>query len=137
MSRHGEHGFTLIEALVAMVVMSLAIVTMAAATSHAMRAEAASLDHLLAATLADARMNEIASLPLAGLRQFADPRSGRFGDGNERFTWTASVVRTPDSTHLFRALVRVTWSGGSVEVASVLHREPRLGSGEVPWTESP
>jgi len=137
MSRHGERGFTLIEALVAMVVMSLAIVTMAAATSQAMRVEAASLDHLRATSLADARMSEIASLPLAGLRQFADPRSGSFGDGNERFTWTVSVARTPDSTHLLRALVRVTWPEGSVEVASVLHREPRLGSGEVPWTEGP
>jgi prepilin-type N-terminal cleavage/methylation domain-containing protein len=137
MSSAGERGFTLVEALVAMVVMSLAIVTLAAATSQALRVEAATLDHLTAAALADARMSEIAALPIGGLERLAPTRTGRFGDGNERFSWTATVTRVPDSPHLFRTLVRVSWPTGSVEIASVVHREARLGSGEVPWEEGP
>ena len=137
MSRAGNGGFTLIEALVALVVMSLAVVTLAAATSQALCVEAATLDHLTAATLADARMSEITALPLGGLARFNPTRTGRFGDGNERFSWTATVTRVPDSPHLFRTLVRVSWAAGSVEVASVVHREARLGSGEVPWEEGP
>jgi len=131
----GERGFTLIEAVVALAVMSLSVVILAAATSQAMRVEIATLDHVTASALADARLNELASLPLSGLQPLDETRAGRFGDGNERYAWTARVTRFPDSDHLFRAVVRVTWDNGVVEVATVLHREPRLGSGEVPWRE--
>ena len=129
----GERGFTLIEALVALAILSLVVVTMAAGTSQVLRVEAATFDHMRAATLADAKMSEIAALPAAGLQPFTEPRSGRFGDGNERFSWDAQVVPVEESSHLMRALVRVSWSEGAVEVSTVIHREPRIGSGRTPW----
>lgn len=133
MSREGEGGFTLIEALVALVVLGLVVVTMAAASSQALRVEGATLDHRRAAALADAKMSEIAALPPAGLRTYAEGLAGRFGEGNERFAWSARVTEVPESPHLFRAVLRVAWDGGSMEVATVLHHEPRIRSGRTPW----
>ena len=133
MWRAGEGGFTLIEALVALAILSLVVVTMAAGTSKALRVEASALDHMRAATLADAKMSEIAALPPVGLEAFAEPKTGRFAAGNERYSWSARVLPVEESGHLLRALVRVSWLEGAVELSTVIHREPRLISGRTPW----
>lgn len=119
MRRHGDAGFTLLEVLVAMVVLSVAIVTLIQLTSQGLRLLRVSGEHQDAVMLADR------------LARAADVSRENVDTGHEGpFDWerrTRLVVMpadlTPvgsDSPRLLSLSVTVKWGGGrSVEVSTL------------------
>jgi prepilin-type N-terminal cleavage/methylation domain-containing protein len=119
MRRHGDAGFTLLEVLVAMVVLSVAIVTLIQLTSQGLRLLRVSGEHQDAVMLADR------------LARAADVSRENVDTGHEGpFDWerrTRLVVMpadlTPvgsDSPRLLSLSVTVKWAGRrSVEVSTL------------------
>ena len=122
MRRHEEAGFTLLEVLVAMVILSVAIVTLVQLASQGLRLLRVSGEHQEAVMLADR------------LARTADVSRESVDTGHEgSFDWerrTRLVVvpadLTPvgpggaDTPHLLSLSVMVKWAGGrSVEVSTL------------------
>jgi general secretion pathway protein I len=87
MSRERSGGFTLLEVLVAMVILSVAVVTLIQLASQGLRLLKASSDHQEAALLADR------------VTRNADPNAEATASGQEgQFTWAwrARLVAVPD-----------------------------------------
>lgn len=129
MSSRTDRGFTLIEAMVAMAIMGLVLVSLSAATSQALRAESKATMQLEAVALAEAKMNEITALPTPGLGGYVNPREGGFDEGFEDFRWRAVVRPLEASNRLYRAAVNVSWDEGSFDLETVIYRVPRIGVG--------
>jgi len=129
MSRRGNGGFTLVEAMVALTIMGLAVVTLLTATARAVEAERGAVAHREAVTLADAKLNELAGLPRWALAEYAGRKGGRFSGELDRYEWTANVEISPDSPRLLLAEVVVRWPEGSVALETTLYRVARIGVG--------
>ena len=119
-----RRGFTLLEVLVALAILSLAVVSMIQLFSQGLRLLKVSGDYQQAVLLADQKAREVETVR-EGLE------TGREGD----FEWErrATVTTVPEEltvlsttpVRLFRVTVQVRWSGRSVEVATLrTAREP-------------
>lgn len=120
MRRRPRAGFTLLEVLVAMVILSVAVVTLIQLASQGLRLLKLSIDHQEAAMLAD-RLIRTADAAVEGTE------AGQEG----QFTWErrARLVAVPDellpisgpSPRLLSLSVAVRWgsSGRTVEVATL------------------
>ncbi len=122
MGRRG--GFTLLEVLVALAILSLAVVSMIQLFSQGLRLLKVSGDYQQAVLLADQKAREVETVREA-------LETGREGD----FEWErrATVTTVPEEltvlsttpVRLFRVTVQVRWGGRSVEVATLrTAREP-------------
>lgn len=117
-SRRSQDGFTLLEVMVAMVILSFAVVSLIQLSSQGIRLVKLSGDHQEATRLADriARATEI---------------KGEGVDGGKEgpYTWERSVALLPvpkelspatgPAPQLYRLLVSVRWGGRSVELATL------------------
>lgn len=130
MSRRADAGFTLIEAMVALAILGLTLVTLLAATSQALQAEGKATRYLEAVTLAEAKMNEITSLPLPTLLRLQEPVGGSFSGDLDGFRWTAAVRRVENAQNLYRAAVAVRWDEGQFDLETTLYRLTRIGAGQ-------
>ena len=119
MSRRRDAGFTLLEVLVAMVILSVAVVTLIQLASQGMRLLILSSDYQEAVLLAD-RVARGGEAPVEGVE------TGQEG----RFNWErrARLVAVPDdlappgstSPRLFALSVVVSWGAGrTLEVATM------------------
>jgi len=119
MSRRADAGFTLLEVLVAMVILSVAVVTLIQLTSQGLRLLRVSGDYQEAVLLAD-------RLARAGDTTTEGIETGQEG----RFMWErrASLVAVPDdltpvgtvSPRLFALSVAVRWgTGRTLELATL------------------
>jgi general secretion pathway protein I len=119
MSRRTSAGFTLLEVLVAMVILSVAVVTLIQLASQGLRLLKLSSDHQEAALLAD-RLVRASDASVEGVE------SGQEG----QFSWErrASLVAVPDELapasgappRLLSLSVAVRWgSGRTVELATL------------------
>jgi prepilin-type N-terminal cleavage/methylation domain-containing protein len=117
--RQARGGFTLLEVLVAMVILSLAVVTLIQLSSQGLRLVKLSGDHQAAARLAD-RIARTTEVKVDGV------------DGGEEgpFTWERRIALVPvpkelgpatgPAPQLYSLLVSVRWGGGrSVELATL------------------
>lgn len=116
-----ERGFTLIEALVSLFIVSLAIVAMVQASARTLRTQASAERHLEAVALAETRLEAIALLPEDSLEWYADARSGEISLGLRRYVWRA-IVRKEQDTRLWRAAVSIEWEAGDFDLETVLFR---------------
>ena len=119
MSRGHSAGFTLLEVLVAMVILSVAVVTLIQLASQGLRLLKTSIDHQEAALLADRVVRS------------ADPSAEDAGSGQEgQFTWEwrARLVAVPDELapatgprpRLLALSVAVHWgTGRTVELVTL------------------
>jgi type II secretion system protein I len=119
MSRNRSEGFTLLEVLVAMVILSVAVVTLIQLASQGLRLLKASSDHQEAALLADR------------VTRNADPNAEATASGQEgQFTWAwrARLVAVPDELtptqgprpRLLELSTTVQWGkSGSMEVVTL------------------
>lgn len=117
--KRANYGFTLIEVVVALAILSLAIVTIIQLFSQGLRLLKLSGDHQRAVLLADQKMREF------------DPTRESIETGEDgEFSWERRVEIAPMPEELtvpgvaplrvFRVSVQVRWSGGrSVEVATL------------------
>jgi general secretion pathway protein I len=117
--RQGRGGFTLLEVLVAMVILSLAVVTLIQLSSQGLRLIKLSGDHQAAARLAD-RIARTTEVTVDGV------------DGGQEgpFTWERRIALVPvpkelgpatgPAPQLYSLQVSVRWGGGrSVELATL------------------
>lgn len=117
-----EQGFTLVEVVVALVILGMAVVAMLEATSGTLRTQAAVERSREAVALAEWRMNHLAALPVESLTTFLVGRSGEVVLEERRYVWKAVVRPAGGGEHLLEAAVVLEWEGGSVALETVLFR---------------
>ena len=105
-SATGEHGFTLVEILVTLTVLSLALPALMYSFRDAARGQAVSENQTTALHLLKLRMAEI---ELQGYPDIGDA-DGEFGE-NSRYSWRSEVqdVESDEIVGLRRVTVAVTW----------------------------
>ncbi len=116
-----ERGFTLIEALVSLLLVSLAVVVMVRASARTLWTQNSAERHVEAVALADSKLNEIVLFPADSLAWYAQVRSGQFSLGRRRYAWRA-IVRREDNKPLWQAAVSIEWGGGAFDVETVFYR---------------
>jgi prepilin-type N-terminal cleavage/methylation domain-containing protein len=115
-------GFTLLEALVALVILAGAVTAALAAFGAGLRTAGSVHVHANAVRLAEARLGELALLPTDSLTYYADDREGRFAAPLDNFGWRARVVRVTGTEGLLRAVVTVSWTGGEYRLTTEYFR---------------
>jgi type II secretory pathway pseudopilin PulG len=120
--RHRPSGFTVLEALIALVIIGLAVVTTVEALGGGLRAEGEVSAHLEAVTLAEARMTELAALPRDSLAGYVAGRDGVFPPPFERYRWRAAIKPVAGTRSLLQASVTVAWPGRTYALETVLFR---------------
>ena len=114
-----EHGFTLLEVLVAFAILSIAVVAAIQGFAEGLRLLRLAGEHQQAMLLADQKIREVVR-----------PAEERKGDVEGPFTWERAITivptpdlgRTPatDKWHVYQITVRVRWGDRrSVEVATL------------------
>jgi type II secretory pathway pseudopilin PulG len=135
--RHRAGGFTLIETLVAGIILALAIAVMSTAISHAYSALGESRDERRAAALLDDLLTKI---DLIGPARIANegPHNGNFDGGDERFSWTADIQNRPQG-HLFQVTVTVSWTEAgkskSATIDTYLNDPPKSRDSTLKWRD--
>lgn len=117
-----ESGFTLLEALVALLVVGLGVVGAVEAASRALRTQAEVGRHAEATQLADERLTYLSLLPGDSLAACcaAGWRSVELDD--RRYRRRSEVARSEAGPGLWRAAAEVAWEGGSVRLETLLYR---------------
>jgi type II secretion system protein I len=111
-----DSGFTLIEMMVAVVLLAVGITAMMRAVNSSTMASAQARDQVLAATLAQQVMNELIQngVENGGVTEGSD--SGDFGTEYPGYHYETTVEQSPDVTGLDQITVTVLWpSGGPQE----------------------
>ena len=121
-----RRGFTLLESLVALVVIGLAAAVAMEALAGALRGEGQVGRHLEAVALAEAAMDELALVPRDSLRSWAESRTLSHPRPFDRYRARARLREVPGSASLVEAGVTVEWRGGEYSLATVFYR-PRRG----------
>ena len=119
-------GFTLVEAVVALLIVALALVPLLASARQALRGQARMGPAREAVALAEARMEELALLPADSLAAYLSPRTGRFPAPYAAWRWSALMRVEPQSPALVRAAVVVDGPGGSYSLETTLNRPEML-----------
>ncbi len=103
-----QSGFTLLELMVALVILALGIVGLMRAVSQGMAATAQIRDVTAATTLAQMKMEELAS----NVMDLPAESNGDFGDEAPEFSWRA-VAEETDIEGLKKITVTVLWQRGN------------------------
>lgn len=103
-------GFTLLEMMVALSVMSIAMIALLRVVVGNVNAVGDARDRTIAASLAEAKLHDIERDPE---QQSADS-SGNFGEENKYFSWTSRTQETQWPA-LKRVAITIHWLRGKVE----------------------
>ena len=137
-STPSRRGFTIVEALVAGVILALSAVALGATVSHCMRSLTLARDYQRAAELLDETFTKIDIIGPAQL-YYEGPTEGICREPHERFTWQATIdPRTEGS--LYEVTVRISWpnpAGGSrhVEAQTLLNDPAGSRPDELLWED--
>lgn len=127
MSRRVRGGFTLLEALVALVIVGTVVTAAMTALGGTLRVASQVDGHATAVALADARLNELSLLPIDSLAYYAQPREGSYAAPLSSYHWRARLEQKQASTRsLLRATVTVSWPNGEYALATDFFRPDRL-----------
>lgn len=121
-----QRGFTLLEALVALVILGLALVPMLRSIGMGVREQGGLRGHLEAVSLAESRMSELALIPVDSIAAYRQPRNGFFPEPFADYRWSAVLRADERSTALIRAAVMVRWKEGEYSLETVFHRTELL-----------
>jgi type II secretory pathway pseudopilin PulG len=135
--RHGRRGFTLVEALVAGMILALGVAVIGTSVSRAYGSLSDARDERRAAMLLDELLTKI---DLIGPARIASegPRQGQFDDADERFSWSIDIQSRPQG-HLYEVTVTLSWpSDGrhkSVRIQTYLNDPPSLRDPLLRWRD--
>jgi|GEM_PF-755112 len=121
-----QRGFTLLEALVALVIVGLALVPMMRSIGAGVREQGRLRGHLDAVSLAESRMSELALIPVDSIAAYQQPRNGSFPEPFTGYRWSAVLRADERSAALIRAAVMVRWKDGEYSLETVFHRTELL-----------
>jgi prepilin-type N-terminal cleavage/methylation domain-containing protein len=121
-----RRGFTLVEAVVALLIVAVALVPLLASARLALDGGARSAPAREAVALAEARMEEMSLLPVDSIVAYLSPREGRFAAPYAAWRWRALMRGEPRSPALVRAAVTVDGPGGSYSIETTFHRVAML-----------
>lgn len=122
--RADEAGFTLLEALVALMVVGLAVAGSLEAASRALAGQDRATRHAEATALAEERLNEIGVLSRDSLAGHGAAGWSRLDLSGRVYHRRSSVRRAEDDENLWRVTAEVGWSGGRVELGTIFYRPP-------------
>lgn len=112
-SAGSEEGFALLEAVLALAILSLVAVAVMAYIGADLRASARAREVLPGAALAEHRMAYLRVAPVTDLQHLPDSlESGRFEPPFEDYEWSAEVEPVRGEANLFEVEVVVHWGGG-------------------------
>jgi prepilin-type N-terminal cleavage/methylation domain-containing protein len=118
-----RRGFSLLEAVIAMAVVSLAAVAALAALGAELRSARMARETLTAAALAEYRLETVRLLPAEQLRLLPDSvEDGRFAPPFEDFGWTVEVRPVAGVESLYQADVAVTGPEGQSALSTRVYR---------------
>lgn len=128
MSSSRRPGFTLLEAVVALAIVSITAVAALAALAAELRTADRVQRMLPAAALADDRLAVIALLPPESLARLPDSIArGRFEPPFDAYHWTARTRDVPGTPGLYDVTVAVEWDDGVYTLRSRVYRPMREG----------
>src|SRR5690606_14604623 len=111
--RRRAGGFSLLEALVALLLLGLVALTCLRVFGVALRGQGRTREHLEAVALAERRMAELALLPPDSIAAYdGEPRGDVFPSPFERYRWRALLRRVDGAPALVQAAVLVEWPRG-------------------------
>lgn len=123
-----RHGFTVLEAAVAVAIIGMISVGALAAFGADLRAAQRSQELLPAAALAEERLAALELAEPTRLAMLPDSlRRGRFTAPFERYEWTASATPVRGERALYDFTVRVRWESGDYSLARRRYRPPPVG----------
>jgi prepilin-type N-terminal cleavage/methylation domain-containing protein len=125
-STRSDAGFTLVEALVALVIVGAALVPLLGGVSRAVRAQGEAAGAVEAVALAEARMAALEMLTLDSLGAYLEPRTGTFDPPFSRYRWRAVVRPTTEAPSVLQAAVVVEWDGREMALETYFHRPEML-----------
>lgn len=126
MSCSVRRGFTLLEALVALVLVGTVVAGTLGVVGATLRGASLVATHARAVALADARLSALTLVPADSLSYYARPREGAFAPPFEGYRWRARLMRVRSNPALLRASVAVTWRDGEYTLATELFRRELL-----------
>ncbi|MCC6442563.1 MAG: prepilin-type N-terminal cleavage/methylation domain-containing protein [Armatimonadetes bacterium] len=103
-----QQGFTLIEMIVATMLLVLGAVAALACYSTGLRATRAAEDYTMARLLAQQKLSELEAADPARLLQAGAAQQGVFGPQAPDFRWQARILKT-DIPRLYRAQLTLFW----------------------------
>ena len=116
-------AFTLMEVVVAIIIVGMTSVATLSAFATELRTAETSRSALEAASLGDTRIALLELTPAEDLLTLPDTsKSGRFEPPFETYEWAASVKKVVNETDLYDAAVRVTWANGSYAIGTRMYR---------------
>jgi prepilin-type N-terminal cleavage/methylation domain-containing protein len=115
----GRDGFTLVEALVALLIVGAALVPLLGSVTAGLRAERRVAEAAALVSLAEARMSALALLPRDSVAGYLSPREGWFPAPFARHRWQAVLRGEPERPGLLRAAVRVEGPDGEFSLETV------------------
>jgi len=129
-------GFTLVETLVAGVILALSAAVLGVTISQSMRSLALARDYQQAAELLDKTLTKIDLVGPARLL-YEGPREDVFSPPHERFSWQVQIEPRTQG-HLYEVTVRILWEtpGGtkrSVEAQTLLNDQPDSRPTDLDW----
>ncbi|HEU4556786.1 MAG TPA: type II secretion system protein [Longimicrobium sp.] len=121
-----QRGFTLLEAMLALVIVGVALVPLLRSIGTGVREQGRLRAHLDAVALAESRMSELALVPPDSIRAWARPRQGWFPEPFQGYRWSAVLRQDERSAALVRGAVVVRWKDGEYSLETVFHRTDLL-----------
>lgn len=136
--RRSRDGFTLVEALVAGVILALSAGVLGVAVRGGMRSMTLAREYQTAAELMDRVLTKI---DVVGAARMAEegPLEGAFEPPNESFSWSAQIVPRQEGD-LCEVTVKIVWESGlgtkrSVEAQTLLNDPVRIPEDRPAWDE--
>jgi prepilin-type N-terminal cleavage/methylation domain-containing protein len=121
-----NRGFTLLEAMIALVLLGVALVPLMRSVGVGVREQGRLRAHLDAVSLAEARMSELSLLHPDSIGAYMRPREGVFPEPFGAYRWSAVLRPEGRTPALLRAAVLVRWKEGTYSLETVLHRTDLL-----------
>lgn len=125
-SARADAGFTLAEALVALVIVGAALVPLLGAVSRGVRAQGDVGAAVEAVALAEARMGQLQLLPTDSIAAYLQPRTGAFPAPFAHYRWRALLRPRMDAPAVLQAAVVVQWDGREYTLETYFHRPELL-----------